>query len=94
MTTRASDPMASSATGGKRLRRPARRGGDQPGAHRLGVHWLGAHWVATLVMMMSVATCITPVIPAVYRNRLISRAMTARSGVVLRISTRTAMLAD
>src|SRR5262252_3275574 len=52
-----------------------------------------AHWVATLVMMMSVATCITPVMPAVTTNRRISLAITAPSGLGLRISNRTAMLA-
>ena len=56
MTTRASETMASSATGGKSQARRSRRG--LGGLAR-------AHWVATLVMMISVATCISPVIPAV-----------------------------
>src|SRR6516162_5664691 len=62
-------------------RRRRRSGGDP------------AHRVATLVMMMSVATCITPVMPAVSTNRRISLAITAPSGFGLRISKRTAMLA-
>src|SRR5579859_5473589 len=53
----------------------------------------GAHWVATRVMMMRVATCITPVMPAVSTKRRISLAITAPSGTGLRISKRTAILA-
>ena len=44
-------------------------------------------------MMISVATCITPVMPAVRTNRRISEAITVPSGSGLRISKRTAMLA-
>ena len=54
MTTKAREQMVSSATGGKRR--------WAVGADR---GQLAAHWVATLVMMMRVATCIKPVIPAV-----------------------------
>src|SRR5215469_2701771 len=67
---------------------------EAPGEHRRRCRGGdAAHRVATLVMMMSVATCITPVTPAVSTNRRISVAITAPSGFGLRISKRTAMLA-